>query len=332
MNALILALALVAQPDPGTAGSKAETTAPTALPVVQVHLHASASVFGTSLELEELAHLTGDPVAIEAIRSTSLGYAPAPGHSRVLDARTITAQLRREVAVARLEVVGSPVCRVTVETEQLGADAAWDAARATLLERSPAGVLLTPLGQRLPIVVPRGETPARLEAEIAPAAANAVEWRVPVRIWVEDELYRTVWTRWRAECMSSIPVLARAIKRGEPITPADVRYEDQRVPYSTTEQPIEALSLLGAAARRDLPAGSRLRDVDLDRPYVVERGDLISLEVRRGPIVARTRVEVIQRGRLGDRVRVRSHSTGRELVARVVARELVQLNLSASSN
>ena len=294
---------------------------------VQVQLLATAVARGTSLELDEVAELSGDPHLVELVGDALLGYAPSPGHARVLDAQAVTAQLEREHVGVSFHVGGASACRVVVESEEVEGRAAWEVARRTLLERSPAGIVLTPVGQLPPIVVPRGETPARLEARIEPETTSSREWRVPVRVWVEEELYRTVWTRWRAERVTEVPVLTRAIARGEAVRREDLRFESVRVPASGAERALDVHSLRGAVARRDLPLGTQLNEQHLDRPYVIERGDVVSLEVRRGAIVARTRVESLQRARLGDRIRVRSQSSGRELVGRVVSRELVLLAL-----
>jgi flagella basal body P-ring formation protein FlgA len=148
---------------------------------------------------------------------------------------------------------------------------------------------------------------------------------VGVQILVDGDLYQTVWTAWSVELWERHPVLTRNVMRGEALSPSVVETRRVRLGAGFRGEPLGANALLGSVAVRDLAAGSVLFGRDVQRKRLIERGDIISVEVRRGTITARTTAIAQQDGRRGDRIRVQATTSGRELVGVVVSRALVEV-------
>jgi len=67
------------------------------------------------------------------------------------------------------------------------------------------------------------------------------------------------------------------------------------------------------AARRSLPAGHVIRSSDVERPWVIDRNDVVTIYVQRGAVRIEDRAVALGPARLGATVSVRSVSSSRVL-------------------
>lgn len=74
-----------------------------------------------------------------------------------------------------------------------------------------------------------------------------------------------------------LPVLARDVSRGEVITVADIEWIDPDPRRRTGGFLTEANELVGMAARRTLRAGRFLKANDIQKPFVIEKGEPVQL-------------------------------------------------------
>ena len=66
---------------------------------VQIELPTEARVRGAELDVGSVAQVTGDDAAeVERVRAISLGYAPAPGYSRLLQVERIAREIQAQAA------------------------------------------------------------------------------------------------------------------------------------------------------------------------------------------------------------------------------------------
>lgn len=295
-----------------------------------VTLPEEALVRGAELELAAVATIEADdPGVLARLGAFELGYVPAPGYARVLSRPRIAAELRRAFPdLEQLVVAGAERCRVLPECTEIAADAILGAARDALAARfAGQQTSLRPTSTHESVLVPLGAQGVRLDAAPTAGGPRAGAWSVPVRIWVDDAPYRTIWTSWDVECWVERPVLLRDVARGEALSTADVELRRVRVDDTGAVEPLSSDTLRGVVARRDLRAGTALQPGDVERARVVRKGDLVHVEVHKGLVVARASALAAEDGRVGDRIRVTASATGRELVATVVSSDLVELRV-----
>jgi len=298
---------------------------------VTVTLPADARVRGTEMTVGEVARVAGDdPAEVERVEALSLGYAPAPGYTRLLRRTQIEVALRRDAPALELRFDGAATCRVAPETEQLSAAKLEQEALAAL-EHVFAGVeasFQVQPGLR-DVSVPRGRRGIELESAIEPRPCKPGRWSVPVRILVDGGTYRTVWTAFEVDVFRRLPVLTRDVAAGERIGAGDLERRRVAVDARLAGQPLEAAALIEAVATRPLSAGEVVTERDVRRTHAVERGATVLLEVRKGAIVARTTAVARQDGYVGDTIRAVAGDSGRELDARVVGRDLLRVDMGA---
>ena len=90
---------------------------------VTVTLPKEARITGTEITVGQVARVTGDDAAeVERVQAASLGYAPAPGYTRVLLAPRIATRLSQELGLelgSGLSVEGADRCVVTPLTHRV---------------------------------------------------------------------------------------------------------------------------------------------------------------------------------------------------------------------
>jgi flagella basal body P-ring formation protein FlgA len=294
-----------------------------------VTLPVEAKVKGTEIELGELGAVAGlDGELVARVRALELGYAPAPGFSRLLTAERIQSELARALPGVEVRVTGERACRVWPEIDDIPPVTVEEAARAELV-RAFAGkeatfTLSEPIGT---VKVPMGERGRQLNARVSVTQLSSGVLGVPVEVLVDGLRYRTVWTSWRVDVWETRPVLARAVRAGEELRPE--LFSRARVPVGRAAEPeaLDPRQIVGAVARRDLAPGERVTVQDVHRPAAVTLGAALFLRVKKGPIEARVSALALETGAIGERIRVKTTESGQELVATIVGRDLCEISL-----
>lgn len=114
-----------------------------------------------------------------------------------------------------------------------------------------------------------------------------------------------------APAASAVPVLARAITKGELIAADDFSIEERSA--AQARGGIPARDAMGKEAARNLPSGTVLRASDVIEPQLVRRGEPVTINVRSGGLTIATAGRALGSGAAGDFVRVVSLSTNRTL-------------------
>jgi flagellar basal body P-ring formation protein FlgA len=296
---------------------------------VTITLPVEAKVKGTEIELGELCQVTGlDGELVGRVRALELGYAPAPGFSRLLTAERIRAELAKAMPDVEVRVAGERACRIWPEVEELAPSVLESAARGELA-RAYAGkeatfTLAESIGK---VKVPLGERGSRVLARPSASEGKSGTVGVPVEVLVDGVRYRTVWTSWRVDVWETRPVLTRPVRAGEELRPE--LFSRARVQIGRTSEPdaLDPRQILGAVAARDLGLGERVTAHDVHSPAAVTLGATLFLRVKKGPIEARVSAVALETGSVGDRIRVKTVEAQQELVATIVGRDLCEISL-----
>ncbi len=299
---------------------------------VTLTLSPQARVRGAEIELSAIATVEGaDAAEVERVRSLKLGYAPAPGHSRLIAAQRLEADVERLLSGVDVTVVGASTCRVLPATEVLTGAAMTAAAKAEIVRWTQGrDVQLELVSSLADIEIPSSDKPFDLRAVITEPQVRAGVLNVPIRISVDGQLYRTVWSNWRLTLYQDVNVLKNTVRAGEALTPE--LFERKRVALTTGGESPAPLELAkGVKAARDMAAGSMLKSSDIVLDTLVKRGDTLFLEIRRGAITARVAASAEQDARAGDRIRVTLLDTGKSINAVVQSRDLAVIDLARES-
>ena len=299
---------------------------------VTIVLPAKSEVHGTEIQLGEIAEVSStDAALVESLESYTLGYAPAPGFSRVLRRDNLGYQLRTAFPNVTFTFQGAGASRVEPVTETVLSQSIEKAASDKLNELLAGKDAEVKLAQSIAdVVIAAGDRAHELKADWSQRDVRPGRVSMPVQVIVDGELYRTLWTSWDVDFFTSVPLLIQDVQAGEDLTPAMFkvgRLRASKVPLSGLAS---ISSLSEAKSTRALKAGAILTKSDIIRKPLILRGDTVSLEVRKGGVSARVTAIAKQAGYRGDRISVVVTETKREISALVVDRDVVRLDMTQS--
>ena len=268
------------------------------------------------------------PSSSRASRPLRSGTHPAPGYHRTLRADLVEATLEGAFPGVDIDVTGAKNCRVAPVVEivagarlvEVAAGAMRGALRGLDAEAKPEGEVKD-------FEISKGQAKPRLVPKVTDASILPGLRSVPVEVWVDERLYRTVHVEFRISVWQRRAVLKRAVAPGEALHAG--LFENKRVPL-TESADLQALGreeLGGAVALKALAAGSFVTESDVHREVVLRRGDTVTVRVKKGTVQATDVGVVMEDGRLGDRVRVILQSTAKELYGTVRGKRTVEVTI-----
>ena len=129
----------------------------------------------------------------------------------------------------------------------------------------------------------------------------------------------------RVEKLVSIPVLSQALRNGDIIGPQDLHWIEVKEKSLQHDMILKESDISGLTPRRIILAGRPILSAELERPKMVERGDMITIIYAEGPLRLTAKGKALQAGSRGDTVRVANLSSNRTLDAVVTASQLVMV-------
>ncbi len=118
-------------------------------------------------------------------------------------------------------------------------------------------------------------------------------------------------------------VLAHSLKKGDRIGAADLHVKETLISGTGAGYPESRYEAEGRIVRKDLPAGTVLTNSLLEEEVLVQRGDIVTMEVSRGNLLVKTKGKSLEQGRAGDVIRVKNVTSGKEVTAKVRSNDAV---------
>lgn len=128
----------------------------------------------------------------------------------------------------------------------------------------------------------------------------------------------------------TMPVLTRDISRGDSINAGDIRW-DTEFTGKTRGALDNPDNIIGLIARRPLSAGSALFSNDLEKPILVKRGSLVTMDYKKGALTLRHQGQAQGKGSLGDIITIRNPHTDRLIKAVITAPNRVEVITATST-
>jgi flagellar basal body P-ring formation protein FlgA len=239
-----------------------------------------------------------------------LARAPAPGQSLSLDPDFIRAEAARH-GLHWANAGG--VLRVTVER-------AGRTVSATDIARLIEEALYVESGQAHLV-----ELSNRTQALHAPMDSAGGPELISLEHDARAGLFRAEIAPWpggaperiggRVQPVSEVPVLTRAVARGDVITEDMVRWERLAAGQVRPDTLMSAEALIGREARRTLRADTPLRALDLQAPVLIARGDTVQLVYQAGGLVLTARARALDNASEGQTARFLNLQSNRTIDA-----------------
>lgn len=277
-----------------------------------ISLKQNSVIEGNTILLSDVFHgLTKDNDKV-------LGPAPLPGSDMVLNARTLL-----RIAVA-LDMDWRPSSNADyVVLSRAGNIVESDAVEAALKESIAAegvpGKFSLSFAGTLPQVI--------LPPDVAPGVEVASLTVKPEKNWFEATIaapskanpVQSFKVSGTMNAMTEIPVLSEALGKDAIIGSQDIHMIEIRQDAVKDGMIVNADQLIGMTPRRMITAGHPVSSIDIAAPRSVERGDLVTMVFREGPLVLTAQGKAMQHGATGETIRVVNTSSNKTIEAVVTA-------------
>jgi flagellar basal body P-ring formation protein FlgA len=146
--------------------------------------------------------------------------------------------------------------------------------------------------------------------EIIAGAGRNKNIQVPFRVFTKRKLF----------------VLTINGKKDQVIRKGDLSIRETYMNGKGYEYPSSVEDLTGKVLKRDIPASTVITYQMVEDSIAVQRGDIVDIIAESKKILVSAKGKIIDKGRMGDTVRVKNISSGKEILGRVVAHNTVAVD------
>lgn len=146
--------------------------------------------------------------------------------------------------------------------------------------------------------------------EVLTGAGTDKNVQVPFRVLAKRKLF----------------VLNRTGRKDQIIRKGDLSVRKTYMNGKGNEYPSSFEDLTGKILKKDVPANTVLTYRMLEEPVAVQRGKIVNLVAENRKLLVITKGKTIEKGRIGDVIRVKNISSGKEVAGRVAAYNTVEVD------
>jgi flagella basal body P-ring formation protein FlgA len=299
-------------------GSLAKIIVAVVLMILSVAFFIGSINQAMAAELQSSITVTGDNITlgdvyagVEENADFVLAPAPLPGVNLVWNARTINriakafdlpaANATDQISIRRLANI---ITKDMIEKEilaHLKADGLSDKMELDFLNADQARIIL-----------PHDVEPS---LNVIHASYNPSRRTFLATLKTADDA--THMLRGITHPLVDVPVLKLSARRGETIGRNDVTTIAMRQDYVTDDMIIQKDALIGMTPRKILRAKAPVSYDELEKPTLVKRGELVTMQLQRGPIQLSSLAKALEAGTQGDIIRLLNIDSKRTIEAEV---------------
>ncbi|NCC22514.1 MAG: flagellar basal body P-ring formation protein FlgA [Alphaproteobacteria bacterium] len=116
-----------------------------------------------------------------------------------------------------------------------------------------------------------------------------------------------------------VPVLKDNLRNGDVIAASDIEWIDLYAKDLQHDYYLDAEQIVGMTPRRMVVSGKPIRDMELEAPKIVERGDTVTIVFEQGPMRLTAEGRALRDGAKGDFIRVVNSNSSQSIEGTVIA-------------
>ncbi len=292
---------------------------------VEIDFRETASAGSSMLTLQDVARIS-PPEKSEDLAGIRLFSPPAPGEQKCYKSSTLKAYVRQALdkgervkwggadkVCVRHEgaLVTADKLRELINKELESALSHLDADRVSFETRSRPDPLSLPGG--------------RAEYEVVFSDRDILDSRkATVIVRVEGRVVENLSIPGRVNAVVPVAVADGKLSRGDVISASDVTMEPENI--AGLRRPcLDRQEAVGKRVKRTVSPGQPLSRSDLDRPVLVKRRHMVSMELKNGALYLQARGVAEENGKKGDVISVKNTSSGRNVSCTVTGEKQVQV-------
>lgn len=271
----------------------------------------------------DVIHLSDVFTQVDSSRDRSIGPAPQPGQDVVLNARTL---MTLAVAYGVNWQPSSTADQVTLRRDGtvIKVDDIKSAVNQALGERGVSGKYDVAFNTAPnPILLGKG---ASTELNVTKMDFNPDTSSFDVIVTPVAAPARQIALSGRIERIVSLPVARASLQRGTTIKAGDIDMMSVQQSQIGNDAVLDATSLIGQVARRNIVEGRVIKTSDVEVPLSVKRGDKIMIIYRVGGMELSAAGRAGEDGRSGDQIKVINTASNKALQGTVTGNQQVTVD------
>lgn len=132
----------------------------------------------------------------------------------------------------------------------------------------------------------------------------------------------------RVAIYKKVVVASNPLNKGIPLTADDLRLTEQNTANLTSGFYTEKDALIGKVLTRSVSAGMPLTNAYLENPVLIQRGQMVTLIVKKGELEVTSHGIALNKGRIGDVIAVKNTSSKRVIEGTVMTGQTVEIYVS----
>jgi len=148
-----------------------------------------------------------------------------------------------------------------------------------------------------------------------------------VDIQSKTEKNKSVYVAFKILRKKSLFVLKKNIRKGDYINKNDIMIRDTYLYGNNIYYPSKMEEVSGRAFKRDVSAGTTVTFQLLEEPASVQRGEIVTIVAENKKLIVQAKGKTLEKGKIGDVIRVKNLSSNREIAAKVIGSNTVRVDL-----
>ncbi len=113
------------------------------------------------------------------------------------------------------------------------------------------------------------------------------------------------------------------LRKGDTIGVRDIAMTETYLAGNNGLYPAGDEEIVGKRLKKDMQAGAIFTNALLDDPVLVQRGEVVTIVADNKRLTVHAKGRTLEKGRMGDTIRVKNITSGREVVGRITAQNTV---------
>lgn len=139
-----------------------------------------------------------------------------------------------------------------------------------------------------------------------------------VEIEGKNRRVQNVYVSFRVIKKTRVFVMTENGKRGDVIRRDSVAVRETNLNDRRSAYPSRLEDVVGKTLKKDVPEGTVITSQLLDNPIVIEKGEVVNIIAENSRLVVRAKGRALEKGKMGDSIRVKNTSSDREIYGKVV--------------
>ncbi|MFW5962078.1 MAG: flagellar basal body P-ring formation chaperone FlgA [bacterium] len=280
--------------------------------------------------LKDVAFIVGPEEDVAKIGQINIGKSPNPGFHRNISKTLINLNIKKEGYEEKDYILNmGNFVKIEVSQKKIEAEELITVVRDYIQEKiaSEKNEINVELNRNIPaIITPDVDYKLRVSYNNSSALRGNIS--IPIDVIIDNKVWRKIFLGVKISIVEEVYVANRNIQRGKSINKEDFTLETRNLDQLSNGEPITVFTdklLENSVLNINIKAGDVLTEKHLKQPFILAWGDEVTAKMTSGNIEFSTMVRAEQRGRIGDIIKVKNIQSNKNLKAKIISNNLVEI-------